>query len=482
MRSTEKGLLGDLKARAKKVEDTRQREAVAEQYRLRKENAARRQLKEMAKAVRLAKDLCIEAAWKKQDHVIFPKLVEEFKYDVAQALGLTIGNLLANKSTRFFGDTVSIVERLQPILLECFGKSHGASLFKRLQKCKIGDWYGKNPNKELRDAIPSQLQELSRGIRGHVFSLNWDICSELGAINTLIPKFKRNPVIQSKIETYIKHKVKFSDAYEHEISAWGALPASMKIEIAGKQLAAIGVSVSDVQEFFEMASFYEGRPKNFLTTEYSEDVRELRHLNNALHEWFSKESACVEQLLPLCDQLDRKLRAVSQKKGKNIAILGRLNKAINELIRIKGTFNKQLLPLLNQLDRQVRMIPQTDETMSIALGSIGPGLKDYLFWNRTDGNCSSTVALLHWLSGTKGQSLRRKLLAYFRESADEGRQTAEVAVAMRSSGAVICLKNLPCEVGFPCDMDDIASMLKSLGLPVSSRELESGEINFKFSW
>ena len=40
MRSTEKGLLGDLKARAKKVEDTRQREALAEQERLRREALA----------------------------------------------------------------------------------------------------------------------------------------------------------------------------------------------------------------------------------------------------------------------------------------------------------------------------------------------------------------------------------------------------------------------------------------------------------
>lgn len=454
MRSTEKGLLGDLKARAKKVEDTRQREAlaeqerlrreaVAEQYRLRKknealrlENEARRQLKERAerrvKAVRLAKDLCIEAAWKKQDHVIFPKLIEEFKGDVAQALGLAIGNLLVVSNTRFLSDTVSIVERLQPILLECFGKPKGASLFKRLQKCKIGDWYGKNPNKELRDAIPGHFQELSRGIQEHASSLVFGICMELAAIDTLRSQFQRSPV---------------------------SLLQSQK-----------------------MVSFFEGRPTNFLTNEYSEDVLELRHLNNALDEWDSKESACVEQLLPLCDQLDRKLRAVSQKKGENIATLGRLKKAINELIRTKATCNKHLLPLLDQLDRQVRIIPQTDETMSIALGGIGPALKDHLIWNRKDGNCSSTVALLHRLSGTKGQSLRRELLAYFRESADEGRKTAEVTVAMRSSGAVICLKNLPCEVGFPCDMDDIACMLKSLGLPVSSRELESGEINFKFSW
>lgn len=532
MKNTGKDLLGDLKARAKKAIDTKRRETLAEQERLRlealavqaeqerlrlevlaeqerlrlevlaeqerlrlealaeqerlrrealaererlrREEASLRRLQEKARrrteAFRLAKELCIAAAWQQQERVLFPEPLKEFRSDIAEEFGLEIGNLVVLSNTRFASDTMLILAHLEPTLSECFGIAAGASLFKGLLKRKLGDWDGQDPTKDIRDAISKALQYKSSRFQQVISEFCMCVQGELDAVETLEEEFIKNPGLQLQIESFNR----FVCDYE----SFPTLPLPGKYRIAKEKLEALGVPVPDVREFFELASLYAGSWKG-LNAE--EDITKLRRLNEALQVLATEKRIYTEQLLPQLDHVICQVRKISQAWWR-IEQLERLINEIRVLPDKKSCYTEHLPLLLNQLNRQVSTIPQTDETISIELGSIDTAQKTYLHWNTKDGNCSSIVALLHWLSGTKGQSLKQKLLAYFRKSADEGRKTASVTVAMRSSRAVICLKNLLCEVGFPCDMDDIACMLKSLGLPVSSRELESGEISFKFSW
>ena len=471
MGNTEKSdLLGELKKRVTEATDAKRREEEAQRQANRREAEAQRQLRartrRLAIAVRLAKGLCIDAAWQQQKRAAFPESLEEFKDDIAQSLGVVIENPLGISDTKPISQIVSIVERLEPILVEFFGEYDGLSLFYQLVGCTIDDDSTEPPSKEIRDAFSKKLE--ARDL----------ISSEIRyACKGLRNEFNRNPNARSQIERFLKHEDAFWSACfgSGMHSWWAGCPPSNNEPIMLKQLELIGLTVSDANYFVKLAGTYKNCPTIFLDDDNADYLVKLDRLNTALREANRNGSENSEELLSVLDKIYSLVKEISKKETKKSAQFIFSNDEVVETV----SCGKRLLRLLDSLDSLVEATLDLSERLFWDSDGLKPISKYYLSWENTSCKCS---ALLDWLSSDEGQALREDLIAYFRNSADAGLPSAMVTASTRSSKTVISLTTRACDVDFPGGIDDIALMLESFCLPMSSKKLKSGETHFEIAW
>ena len=393
-------------------------------------------------AARAATDICVEAAWNGNHEVLLPAKMAHLAASISSAIGVRIrdGKLLTPSEIESLSKIRSDLAELFTLLTKLVSARSSLSLQTKIQSIGLNNWHsGRKIAEEIEYLADQSLAQISADatqLRSERISISQEIIQIRRAERELE---SLEVAFREMINTYLNQKGAFAAEYHSKIASLGgssAVGRLRKIEIAGEMLAAMGISVGDPQEFFRIAEVCERRDPDRLRSLQARDAK------------LSAELTSIEVRLA---------RFQSQIPG--------------------------LLESISTAITSVRKNPTIGACKFGELRDISNQKAKYLKWGTVlPAEVPVTRSFLDWLSGLNGSRAKTKLLRHFERVADEGRRSCTLTINPTRRGVSMVDLDGKLRIAFPCDTRLLESAICSLNIKTTYRQLNSGDIQVRFSW